>query len=84
VLFRSQLELAPVAGDAVQELEAEARKVFVEKGKKVVELSKEENERWTKLVQPILAQYAESMKAKTLPGQEALDFCLEYLKTNQQ
>jgi len=71
-------------GKLWDQLEAEARKIFVEKGKKVVELSKEENERWTKLVQPILAQYAESMKAKTLPGQEALDFCLEYLKTNQQ
>jgi len=71
-------------GKLWDQLEAEARKVFVDKGKKVVELSKEENERWTKLVQPILAQYAQNMKAKNLPGQEALDFCLEYLKANQQ
>ncbi len=71
-------------GKLWNELEDQARQVFLEKGKKVIELPTEEDERWTKLLQPILAQYVQSMKAKNLPGQEALDFCIEHLKTLQK
>ena len=71
-------------GKLWDQLEDQARKVFLEKGKKIIQLPKEEDERWTKRLQPILAKYVESMKAKGLPGQEALDFCIEYLKTNQK
>jgi TRAP-type transport system periplasmic protein len=66
------------------ELEDQAEKLFKDKGRKVIVLSKEENDRWTKLLQPILVQYVESMKTKGLPGQEALDFCVEHLKTLQK
>ncbi len=71
-------------GKLWDQLEDEARKLFLDKGKKVIQLPKEEDERWTKLLQPVLTQYVEKMKTKGLPGQEALDFCIEYLKTHQK
>ena len=71
-------------GKLWDQLEDEARKLFLDKGKKVIQLSSEEDARWTKLLQPVLTKYVESMKAKGLPGQEALDFCIEYLKTHQK
>jgi TRAP-type C4-dicarboxylate transport system substrate-binding protein len=49
-------------------------------GNQVISLSKDENERWGKTVKPILDEYVTNMKAKGLPGEEALKFCLEELK----
>jgi TRAP-type transport system periplasmic protein len=71
-------------GTLWDQLEDEARKLFLDKGKKVIQLSGEEDALWTKRLQPVLAKYVENMKAKGLPGQEALDFCIEYLKTHQK
>jgi hypothetical protein len=52
-------------------------------GNKIISVSKEENERWAKAVRPILDDYVNNMKAKGLPGEEALKFCLDYLKKNE-
>jgi len=53
-------------------------------GKKIIALSKEEDARWAAAVRPILDEYVAQTKAKGLPGDEALKFCLEYLKANQK
>ncbi len=51
---------------------------FAEKlGNKVITLSKEEDAKWAKLVRPILDDYVTNMKAKNLPGDEALKFYLD-------
>lgn len=52
------------------------------KGNQILSLSKQEDERWAKMVQPILNDYVQSMKTKGLPGDEALKFCLDWLKKN--
>ncbi|MBI4799532.1 MAG: TRAP transporter substrate-binding protein [Desulfarculus sp.] len=52
------------------------------KGNQVVALSKEEDARWAKQVQPVLAEYVTATKAKGLPGEEALKFCQDWLKSN--
>ncbi len=52
-------------------------------GNKVIQLSKEEDERWVKAVRPVFDEYVKSMKQKGLPGEEALKFCLEELKKLQ-
>jgi TRAP-type transport system periplasmic protein len=64
------------------EFDVEGKKLTLEKGNKVITLSKEEDERWKKAVQPIFAEYVEAMKAKGLPGDEALKFCQEWLSKN--
>jgi len=33
-------------------------------------------------VRPLLDEYVTNAKAKSLPGEEALKFCLDYLKTH--
>lgn len=35
---------------------------------------------WGKAVRPLLDEYVNSAKAKALPGDEALKYCLDYLK----
>jgi len=61
------------------EIENAGRDFTLKLGNKILSLSKEENERWAKAVQPILGDYVNSAKAKGLPGEEALRFCLEQL-----
>jgi len=57
---------------------------FVNKrGHKMISLPQEEQERWAKAVRPLLDDYVNRMKAKGLPGEEVLKFCLDRLKTLQ-
>ncbi len=64
------------------EIDKEGEEFAVAKGHKVIELSKEEDERWAKQVRPILDDYVKQMKEKGMPGEEALKFCQEWLKSN--
>lgn len=66
------------------ELDKEGKDVFIQKGGKVTVVSKEENERWAERLRPILDDYVKSMKSKGLPGEEALKFCIDYLKRHQK
>lgn len=53
------------------------------KGNQVITLSKQEDERWAGLVKPIMNEWVQKTKTKGLPGDEALKFCLDWLKKNQ-
>jgi TRAP-type transport system periplasmic protein len=66
------------------DLDKEGKDYFIQKGGKVVTLSKEENARWEARLRPILDDYVKNMKSKNLPGEEALKFCQEYLKSHQK
>ena len=56
-------------------------KAFTQKmGNQIISLSADENKRWGEAVKPILQDYVNAMKAKDLPGEEALKFCEENLK----
>lgn len=52
------------------------------RGNQVIALSKEEDARWAAAVKPVMQEYTKSTAEKGLPGQEALTFCQEWLKTN--
>ena len=58
-------------------------KTTLKLGNKIIPLSKQENERWANAVRPLLDDYVNNMKAKGLPGDEALKFCLDRLKKLQ-
>ncbi len=47
--------------------------------KKIVTLSKEEDARWAKQVQPILDDYVKTTKARGLPGDQVLKFAQDFL-----
>jgi len=67
------------------ELDKEGREYYTSlKGKKVISLSKEENQRFAMAVAPIINDYLKDMKSKNLPGEEALKFVQDYLKANQK
>ena len=54
------------------------------KGGKLLPLSNEEDARWAKAVRPLLDEYVTTMKTKGLPGDQALNFCLDFIKANQK
>lgn len=66
------------------QMDQEGREYTLKRGNKIIPLSKEENARWAEKVKPLLNDYVNSMKAKGLPGAEALQFCMDYIKANQK
>ena len=70
-------------GRVWDDLEKEALEFALKKkGYTVVSVSKEEEAKTREKMKPILAEYVQDMKAKGLPGQEALRFCLDWLHAN--
>jgi len=69
---------------AWDEIEKEGVDFTQKRGNKIIRLTNEENARWAAAVKPLLDEYLKSMKAKGLPGDEALKFCLDYLKAHQK
>jgi TRAP-type C4-dicarboxylate transport system substrate-binding protein len=69
-------------GKAWDEFDKAGKEFTLAKGNKVIELPKEEDQRWAKAVQPVLADYVKAAKSKGVPGEEALVFCQEWLKQN--
>lgn len=66
------------------EIEKEGIDFTQKRGNKIIYLTKEEDARWAAAVRPLLDEYLKTMKAKGLPGDEALKFCVDYLKANQK
>lgn len=64
------------------ELDKEGKDYAIQKGVKFVKVSKEEEAKTTAKMKPILEKYVKDSKAKGLPGDEALKFCLDYIKTH--
>ncbi len=69
-------------GNDWDRMDKEGKEFTLARGNQVIQLSKEEDERWAKACKPLLMKYVETTKAKGLPGQEALDFCLKWMKEN--
>jgi TRAP-type transport system periplasmic protein len=69
-------------GKVWDEIDKEGKDFVVKKGNKIITLSKEEGARWAAAVNPGLDQYAKDLNAKGLPGDEALKFCLDFLKSH--
>jgi TRAP-type C4-dicarboxylate transport system substrate-binding protein len=63
-------------------MDQKAVDAFKKKKKTIIELSDAENARWTERFKPLYEEFVKNKKAKGLPAQEALDFCLDYLKKN--
>jgi len=65
------------------EIDKAGRDFTLKLGNEIIPLSKEENERWAKAIKPVLDEYVTNMKTKSLPGEEALKFCMDRLKKLQ-
>jgi TRAP-type transport system periplasmic protein len=84
VIDQVSREWIPKQGQLWDEIDKEGLEFTKKRGNKVIYLSKGEDARWTAAVKPLLEDYVKSMKAKNLPGEEALKFCLDYLKANHK
>lgn len=71
-------------GQLWDEIDKEGLEFTKKRGNKIVYLSKEEDARWVAAVKPLLDDYVKNMKAKNLPGEEALKFCQDYLRAKQK
>jgi TRAP-type transport system periplasmic protein len=71
-------------GHIWDDIDKEGKTWAIQKGMKYIPLSPEENARWAAAVRPILDEYVKNAKAKGLPGDAALQFCLDYLKAHQK
>ncbi len=67
-------------GKVWDDIDKSGKDFTVKLGNKILPLPKEENQKWAKAVHPILNEYERAMKEKRLPGEEALKFCLDFLK----
>jgi TRAP-type C4-dicarboxylate transport system substrate-binding protein len=54
-----------------------------EKGVQFILLSEEEQKRWTEKTSPLVDEYVQKMKKMGVPGDEAVKFATDYLKTHQ-
>jgi TRAP-type transport system periplasmic protein len=84
IIEEMDVEYIEKLGRVWDESDQEGKDFFIQKGGKVIVLSKAENDRWAERVRPVLDDYVRDMKSKGLPGDEALKFCIDYLKTHQK
>jgi TRAP-type C4-dicarboxylate transport system substrate-binding protein len=84
IIEKLNLEWMEKDGRMWDAIDKEGRDFVLKRGNKIISLSKEENARWAERVRPTLDDYVKSAKAKGLPADEALKFCLDYLKAQQK
>lgn len=64
------------------DMDEEVYRYLKKLGNTVVEVSKEEQAKTAAKMKPVFDEYVQRVKAKGLPADEALKFCLDYLKTH--
>jgi TRAP-type C4-dicarboxylate transport system substrate-binding protein len=69
-------------GATWDKIDTEGKEFAKAKGVKFINLSHEEDARWAEKVKPLLSAYAANAKGKGLPGDEALKFCVDFIKKN--
>jgi TRAP-type C4-dicarboxylate transport system substrate-binding protein len=70
------------SGKIWNDLDKESKEYGIQKGVKIVKVPKEEEAAAAEKMKPILVEYVKKMKAKGLPGEEALKFLQDYIKTH--
>ena len=83
IIERINKEWAEKTGRLWDEIDKSSRAYTLNLGNQILPLSREENQRWANTVQPILDEYVSAMRPKGLPGEDALQFCLEELMKGQ-
>ncbi len=80
VFTEVSLEWIPKQGNTWDEIDTEGLEFVKAKNSKIITLSPEEDSKWAEKVKPLLDEYVATAKSKGLPGEEALKFCLDFLK----
>ncbi len=77
-------EYAEKQGKVWDEIDKAGRDYTIARGNKIITLSPDEDQRWEKMVRPILNEYKKNMKDKGLPGEEVLSFYLQTIYKYQK
>ncbi|MEI9475013.1 MAG: TRAP transporter substrate-binding protein [Deltaproteobacteria bacterium] len=67
-------------GQLWDSIDKSGREFSLKLGNKFIPLSKEEDAKWAKAVTPMFDEYVKEKKAKGLPADEVLKFCVDRLK----
>jgi TRAP-type C4-dicarboxylate transport system substrate-binding protein len=65
-------------------IDKEGYELVKQRGDKIIALSPEEDARWAKAAYPVIEDYIKQLKAKNLPGDEAIKWMQDYLKKNDK
>jgi TRAP-type C4-dicarboxylate transport system substrate-binding protein len=65
-------------------IDKEGYDLVKQRGDKIIALSPEEDARWAKAAYPVIEDYIKQLKAKNLPGDEAIKWMQDYLKKNDK
>ena len=84
IITQINAEWAEKTGQLWDQMDKDGKVYAQGKGIKFIALPKEEDARWASKVAPMIDDYIKSMKAKNLPGEEALSFCKDYLRMHQK
>lgn len=82
IITQVNVEWVDKQGKQWTELDAESKEFCSNKGIKFVKASPEEEAKTAEKMKPILAEYVKATTAKGLPGDESLQFCVEYIKSH--
>ena len=63
-------------------IDKEGEEFALKKGHTFIPVSKEETARWTEKMNLVYDEFINNMKAKGLPGAEALQYCRDYIQKN--
>ncbi len=69
-------------GKVWDEIDESGYKFTKKRGNKVIALTPQEDAKWAKAVKPLLDEQVKNLKAKGLPGDQAVKFCTDFLKKN--
>ena len=83
IIEKANEEWIEKTGKDWDEIDNSGKNFALKLGNKVISLSKEETERIAKAVRPLLDEYVKNTKERGLPGEEALNFCIDRLKKIQ-
>jgi TRAP-type C4-dicarboxylate transport system substrate-binding protein len=64
------------------ELDKEAEDLAIQKGIKIIKATPEQEAQVAEKMKPVKAEWVKATSAKGLPAQEALEFCIDYVKKN--
>ncbi len=67
-------------GKVWDDIDRKGKELIVKRGNKIISLSPQEQTRWAEKAKPVIDEYVKNMKAKNLPGEEAVRFINDYLK----
>ncbi len=77
-------ETIPKQGEAWDQLDKMGKAATLQRGNEVITLSKEENDRWARTVEPVIGMYIKDKKAKGLPAEDYVSGIKELIQKHSK